>query len=199
MPSPVGHRGIIRVGDGRGFVVQSSDLFNNRLVITAAHCLPSFPPPIAIAHWHERTYAKLLGPLGRRKPTVWAELRFADPIADIAVLGTPETQELSDEAEAYDALTEDALEAPIATPRPEEPAWLLSLDRQWFKCVVKHIGGPLWISRRDRSIDGGMSGSPIVADDGALIGVVTTIEGPHPHLAMNLPGWLLAALGARRS
>jgi hypothetical protein len=93
---------IITVGDGRGFVIEHEA---NRLIITAAHCLPFFPPCHGMSYTEERTYPALLGPLGN-KPTVLAECLFADPIADIAVLGSPDNQVLFDEASAYEALTE---------------------------------------------------------------------------------------------
>ena len=35
---------------------------------------------------------------------VWAECLFADPVADIAVLGVPDEQYLSSEAAAFEAL-----------------------------------------------------------------------------------------------
>jgi hypothetical protein len=34
---------------------------------------------------------------------------FVDPVADIAVLGSPDTQDLSEEAEAYDQLIDGAI------------------------------------------------------------------------------------------
>jgi hypothetical protein len=74
---------VITVGAGRGFVIEGE---RHRLVITAAHCLPFFPPCASISHREERTYEALLGPLGDQ-PTVWTECLFADPIGDIAVLG----------------------------------------------------------------------------------------------------------------
>jgi hypothetical protein len=92
---------VITVGDGRGFVVSDSQA--NQLVITAAHCLPHFPPCHAMSDQSERTYQKLLAPLGE-EPSVWAECMFADPIADIAVLGSPDNQELFDQADAYPLL-----------------------------------------------------------------------------------------------
>jgi hypothetical protein len=96
---------VVKVGDGgRGFVIEGKD----RIVITAAHCLVAddrpFPPPHPWSCTAERTYPHLLGPLGKAKSKVWAECLFADPIADIAVLGSPDNQELSDEAEAYEQL-----------------------------------------------------------------------------------------------
>src|SRR6185437_9160438 len=78
---------VIRVGEGRGFIVEHrfwtklpeldnpqklrNHLLRRRLVITAAHCLPKLPPPIAWSDLEERTYPKLLGPLGGEN-TVWA-------------------------------------------------------------------------------------------------------------------------------
>jgi hypothetical protein len=97
---------VLRVGGGRGFVVNCRRPLGSieRLVVTAAHCLPrKLPPPHPGRYLEEATYHRLLGPIGG-KCTVWAECRFVDPIADIAVLGQPDSQELADEAEAYDAL-----------------------------------------------------------------------------------------------
>jgi hypothetical protein len=81
---------VITVGDGRGFVVEGER--ETRLIITAAHCLPSFPLCHGASYLEERTYQALLGPLGE-KPTVWTECLFVDPIADIAVLGQPDNQD----------------------------------------------------------------------------------------------------------
>jgi hypothetical protein len=75
----------------------------NAFVVTAAHCLPFFPPCISASHTEERTYKGLLGQLGE-EPTVWAECLFVDPISDLAVLGPPDGQALSDETTAYEAL-----------------------------------------------------------------------------------------------
>ena len=54
-------RAVITVGQGRGFVVEA---VRQRLVITAAHCLPDFPPSAAYSHLEERTYQDLSAPLG---------------------------------------------------------------------------------------------------------------------------------------
>jgi hypothetical protein len=86
---------IITVGAGRGFVMQGK---LNRFVITAAHCLPFFPPCCSFSFTEERTYENLLGHIGV-EPSVWAECLFVDPIADIAVLGSPDTQVLGKQAD----------------------------------------------------------------------------------------------------
>ena len=200
----VGKRAVVTVGEGRGFIVETT---RDRLVVTAAHCLPHFPPALAIALTQERTYAALLGPLGGREADVWTECMFADPIADIAVLGAPDYQALFEEAEAYDELIDDGPVLQIADPPPRGPAWLLTLDGQWARCEVQHSRGPLWISDAAEPIMGGMSGSPILDPDGAAIGVVCcssggpgeihTEGGPNPKLTDSLPGWMLRELAAR--
>lgn len=96
-------KAIVAVGKpgegGRGFVVE---IDRQRLVITAAHCLPPLsrkrrlPLPHLVSFPDERTYRALLGPL-EAKPTVSAECLFLDPIADIAVLGAPDEQHLAAE------------------------------------------------------------------------------------------------------
>jgi hypothetical protein len=97
---------VLRVGDGRGFVVRRLNYLGleERVVITAAHCLRRLPRSHQARYLHECTW-RLLGLLDRKRPTVWAEVLYLDPMADIAVLGSPDNQDLSDEAEAYKELT----------------------------------------------------------------------------------------------
>jgi Trypsin-like peptidase domain len=199
-------RAVLRVGAGRGFLVEAK---HERLVITAAHCLPELPPPHSMSYTEERTYPNLLGPLGKTEPMVWAECLFGDPVADIAILSTPDRQELYDQAAAYDELTELRPSFRIDDAPISDRAWLLSLAGEWTPCRVQRAGDdqrfalrmPLWIEDAMVGIHGGMSGSPIVTDDGAAIGVLSvsggkesegsTQSGPNPRLADCLPGWLL--------
>jgi hypothetical protein len=201
-------QGVVRVGDGRGFIVEAK---HSRVVITAAHCLPHFPPPAASVGYDERTYGNLLGPMDG-SPSVWCELMFADPIAEIAVLGAPDGQELYAEHEIYLALTEDHPAFRVADPQSQlVDARLLSLDGEWQDCKVRHVGNdhpvasatPLWIERASGGIRGGMSGSPVVAGDAAIgvvcvsggkVDAVHTAGGSNPRLTHTLPGWLLNLL-----
>jgi hypothetical protein len=185
--------GVITVGEGRGFVVESA---GERLVITAAHCLPSVPSALPSLGLEARTYGPLLACRGGT-PSARAVCRFVDPIADIAVLGSPDAPHADD----YRALmrTAAALSFGDAVRRPVNfwaPARLLSLDGRWFSCTIRHYGGPLWITHAAERVQGGMSGSPIVAEAGTAIGVVCTTTspregGPNARLSHNLPGWLL--------
>ena len=85
---------IVRVGDGRGFIIADGDERiadgGKGYVITAARCLPFLPPPHLARDPHEKTYPRLIGPLGA-DPSVTAACVFVDPIADIAVPRTCRT------------------------------------------------------------------------------------------------------------
>jgi hypothetical protein len=185
--------GVITVGNGRGFVVEGA---GERLVITAAHCLPFLPPALASLALEPRGYGPLLALRGDAA-RVCAVCRFVDPIADIAVLGSPDAAHADD----YQALMATATALPIgdSVRHPVNfwaPARLLSLDGRWFSCTIRHFGGPLWITHAAERVLEGMSGSPIVAETGTAIGVVCTKTsprdgGPNARLSDNLPGWLL--------
>lgn len=72
---------IIKVGEGRGFVV--ADLRHSELpplVVTAAHCIPEMPPAHLARYLEEETFP-LLGSLSG-EPNVFAIVLFYDPIAD---------------------------------------------------------------------------------------------------------------------
>src|ERR1700741_653637 len=165
--------GVIPAGSGRGFVVEGA---GERLVITAAHCLPFLPPAQSFFEPKQRTYGPVLAPLGD-PPRAWAVCRFVDPIADIAVLGSPDNPH----ADEYKALTATALSIGGSLRNPVNfwvPARLLSLDgRRWFSCTIRPFGGPLWITHAAEVIRDGMSGSPIVTEIGAAVGVVVTATG----------------------
>jgi hypothetical protein len=112
------------------------------------------------------------------EPTVWAQCLFADPIADIAVLGQPDNQSLSDEADAYDQLVEGVATLPIAdapaqgtelvtfpsghqieNPTPgEAPGRVLSLEGDWRKGRALCRGNVLSIEPKELFVCG-MSGS----------------------------------------
>src|SRR5438874_3754535 len=109
---------VVKVGECRGFIVEHRVKIHRlkplsagvklrsfrklRLVVTAAHCLPHLPPPHRASFTEERTYKNLLGKLDECKGSIAAECLFVDPVADVAVLGSPDNQNLPDDADAYD-------------------------------------------------------------------------------------------------
>jgi hypothetical protein len=168
-------------------------------IITAAHCLPEQPPRQSASYLQERTY-KLLARLGEAAD-VSAECLFADPVADIAVLGPPDDQGFPEGWAAYNALTVSASALMISDAPDDGRARLFSLTGELIPCRVQPMAsGALWISDAAPGRYAGMSGSPIVAADGTAIGVFCTSDmmtgngGPNPRLTHHLPGWLLREL-----
>ena len=201
---------VITVGKGRGFVVEHR---GEHLVVTPSHCLPWLPSGFGIAYSEEHVYRNMLGPLGSA-PTVACECLFINPIADVAVVGVPDTQTFSDEADAYRALLEYAAPFRI-TEAPEKcRGFLLSLKGEWFGCQVqwmKRIDGPLWVSKPAQPIEGGLSGSPIVSETGNAIGILAAsvtengkdsasdeFGASNPRLMRDLPLWLLRTQTMRK-
>jgi hypothetical protein len=81
---------VVLVGHGRGFVLLVGQ---RRYVVTAAHCIfDELPYPHPARDTNEVTYENLIGPLGGKR-NVSTECVFLDAIADIAVFGTPDTQD----------------------------------------------------------------------------------------------------------
>jgi hypothetical protein len=114
---------VIRVGDGRGFVADGGQ---DKLVITAGHCLPFMPPCMNFSYLEERTYKRLLGPIGG-ETSIWAECLFVDPISDLAVLGPPDSQVLSDQ------FTHIMRSCSSLSPRSWSPIFLM--DRPVGRCL----------------------------------------------------------------
>ena len=203
----------VRVGGGRGFVVESHRrvvVQRRLLVVTAAHCLPTdedgklmLPPPHPFSHTEARTFANLLGPLDE-KPTVWAECLFVDPVADIAILGEPDNQVFSDEAEAYGALVgaRRPLHIGSTTGTPGRPvtAWLLTLADSWISCKVHQFPprSPLSIAGATEGYAPGTSGCPVITSDGEAIGVISLGDIGNPVLVDSLPGWALRQIVQKR-
>jgi hypothetical protein len=178
-------RSVITVGAGRGFLAEIDD--GEIAVITAAHCLPFFPPCFAGSYLEKRTYEALLGPLDTQS-TVSAECLFADPIADIAVMGQPDSQALGDEADAYRQFVAHASPFPIASASKCGPGLVLSRDGDWVECSIRRYGCVLSIEPA-KLVEQGMSGSPILSVKGRAIGVVSIGNGSdqNPVLTDNLP------------
>jgi Trypsin-like peptidase domain len=177
---------VIRVGakGGRGFIVSPGEDEDERYVITAAHCLPRsrYPSPGLANSATELTFPNFLGQLSQKRLTIWAELYAINLCDDFAVLRAPDNQALSDQFEQYEKFTEapitisaspDALAPHLWENNPGKPAWMLSLDGEWQPCVV-YNGGRFLTLKTEHKIEDGMSGSPIIDDRGAAIGVIST-------------------------
>src|SRR5260370_42079172 len=126
--------GVITVGHGCGFVVEGA---GERLVITAAHCLPSLPPALPSFGLKARTYGPLLARRGE-EPRAWAVCRFVDPLADIAVLGSPDNPHTDDYKALIGTATALSFGDPVRHPvNFWAPPRLLSLDGRWFSSPIR--------------------------------------------------------------
>jgi hypothetical protein len=116
-----------------------------------------------------------------------------------------DSQELGEQSDAYDDFVEPIKPIAIADTKAEGRVfseegrvWLLSLDLQWYPEPYSVFrDGPLCFEQETKT-KGGMSGSPIVNDDGAAVGVVTVSTPRQPRLARDLPGWSLRIAGFRK-
>jgi hypothetical protein len=210
---------VVKVGGGRGFVIEHritvqsrkrSNSVKSRLVVTAAHCLPHLPPAFADPHPKERIYEALLSSLDGTKSKVWSTCLFADPVADIAVLGCPDEQTHHEEADAYHGLTDDVPTLAIAKARSGR-GWLLALDGvRWIPTTIRVVSDLYGTSLSIDPPEAGMSGSPILNDAGRAVGIVAvgpkTVTrsgerlineeaGPQPILMRDLPARIVQVRG----
>ena len=118
------------------------------------------PPTTPAAHSYERTYEGLLGTLDGHTTDVSAECLFADPVADIAVLGCPEEKEFS--AELYESLVDEAPALRLGTMRKGR-GWLLALlGERWIATTLQVSFGSKGAFLSTGPTESGMSGSPIL-------------------------------------
>ena len=144
------------------------------------------------------TFKKLLGPLGAA-PSIWAECLFVDPVSDLAVLGQPDGQAFNEDVDtAWDEFIEDIEPLELDAKRPTR-GWILSLKRQWMPCTIQIKNyGNLVVKDLVGDIEGGMSGSPILSDNGRVVGVVSiNADWSQAHLPSALPQWLAQQLTHR--
>jgi hypothetical protein len=92
-------------------------------------------------------------------------------VADVAVLGSPDNQALWDEAEAYEALTEEKA-IRVGEAAPEQSVWLLELNGRWQRAVAKHLEGPIWLEAEPDCIQGGYVWLADMTEDAVAVGVV---------------------------
>lgn len=216
LPSP---ECVVKVGEGRGFIcefrVSTQGVPHNvslplpkflqyRVIVTSAHCLPNLPPAHPGAYTEERTFKNLVATLDGNKKDIWTECLFADPVADIAVLGPPDNQKFVEEPEDYDTWIENTPILSIGNAR-SGTGYMLSLDGKWKPTDLKvdHTIRGVFLSSGPTTP--GQSGSPILNAAGRAVAVVSlgseitgangkrenVKAGPQPILRQNLPVWML--------
>jgi hypothetical protein len=128
-----------------------------------------------------------------------------EPVSDIAVLGCPDDQALSAEAEAFDAFCERTtplrLHRRPLIPFKSFPVWIRTHLKTWIPATATYYRSKTQFSYRTTSmVFGGTSGGPIVNRAGELVGIVShSTERPvggeycaaSPLLSLALPAWVL--------
>jgi Trypsin-like peptidase domain len=193
---------VLQIGNGaRGFVVLDPD--GEPVIVTVCHALPRLPSCYRRGQLDGCVYERLLAPL-RERPLVGAELLHADVVSDLAVLGAP-----PEDSSAYDALASSVTPLKIGASADERRNSVIrvrlpTLMDEWITCTAIRARGSLWLRcAGDDRIVSGMSGSPILDDDGRVIGVLAVVNGdpeqvvhdgggPQPVLTHHLPARFLA-------
>ena len=135
----------------------------------------------------DRTYRDFLGPLWWPPWMSGAECVFANPVADLAVLARPDSQELSDRADAYDHLIEAATPFTVgrlpkssaggaACPAIRRPAThgCCRSTASGSRAGSQALARVLWVEAAAQPIKGGMSGSPVILPDGGAVAALVT-------------------------
>ena len=148
-------RATIRVGGGRGFVIAHGEA---RLVLTAAHCLPRLPEPVIDEY--AGIYPNLLGRLDGKRRRIWAECRFVDPIADLAVFAVPDPFVFDVRSRAYERWTARRATLTFAAAGVEGAVvYTLGLNpTRLIKGTLRLWEGRLLMQATDGTIKPGMSG-----------------------------------------
>jgi len=193
------------------------------LILTAAHCV----------HW--RIDGRMvLGDLrlhrikaGDRDLQVFP--LAVEPVADLAVLGAPDDQSYAEVADAFEAFCTTVEPVPLYTGAPHDLPRVLHIfthTGRWVtgRCRLPDLKGAAphvavhvrreWANNPrlfldvDEPILGGTSGSPVVTEDGQLVGIMSVgsdptpgqrdydAEAARPHLAA--PAWLVTRMVERR-
>jgi Trypsin-like peptidase domain len=173
-------------------------LVEGGFIITASHCV----------EWDNSGLMALEKPYLNKIKTVSgnliAQTRAVEPVSDIAVLGSPDSQTFYHESVVFDELCERV--APVkllrSIPKSEFPVWIRTHRKTWVAGMAIYRGGnSSFAYKTDIKLSSGTSGGPIVNHNGELVGVVsnctsTSDGGKYTSTAgllpLALPVWVIA-------
>jgi hypothetical protein len=210
-------------------------LVPGNLIVTAAHVV-GWTAEGAMVDSYSSPFPE---PIKAGEHTFTVDVLAVEPRADIAVLGALDYLAYPDESEAFEAWCDTTAPARLYTEnlpidesirRPEglaERAWrsvaqsvwipahILTHDKEWIEAKAQQIrrDSSFLVIKSSKWIEGGTSGGPVIADDGRLLGVISTSARtsyfnapgeywleqfpiPRPHRAA--PVWTVAKMTSRR-
>ena len=127
-----------------------------------------------------------------------ANIEFADPISDVAILGTPNAKAISKDESCYeDCVSCSPIEVYFGDLPLSFSVQVRNLDGGWVTGTAELLHNHRIFVETEKEILPGASGGPIVFQ-GKLIAVVSSTNedpddgvsnGVHPLLAKTLPRW----------
>jgi hypothetical protein len=182
-------------------------LVRNNLILTAAHCINfNYDGGMALGDYFIEEIETSDG--GKLKVGPYA----VEPVSDIAVLGSLDDQEFTDEATKFEHFCEGKKPLSLCLKKfgwsVEVPIWVYTHKKTWIRgkminYSIKKNAHKISI-KMDENIEGGTSGSPIINEKGELMGVVSNAggskginrEGMVPFPIFALPIWLYQEITA---
>jgi len=181
-------------GRGRGVLVPGN------LVLTAAHCVTyTDDARMALGDYFIEELQTARGALKVAPLAV-------EPVADMAVLGALDYEEFHQEVEAFETWCTQTTPVPLCIEdvpaREPFPVCIYTHTETWIAAratIVREEVASLWLDVPGQ-VEGGTSGSPIVTEQGEVIGIVSHFgseqDGTHcvglqPRPARALPVWVL--------
>ena len=183
-------------GNGQGVLIK------NNLILTAAHCVSySAEGYMALSEYYiERIKTKKGSELKVRPLAV-------EPVSDVAVLGTPDSQGFPADATKFEDFCEEIepVNLGMGEPVPWEEFTVYAYSHKGYWITGKatyYRNKPYLININTKEqILGGTSGGPIVNENGELVAIasnasiITDAErgshGTHPLLCHALPVWVI--------
>jgi hypothetical protein len=143
-----------------------------------------------MSYEEERTYKHLLGAIGQHAK-IWAKCLFADPVSDIAILGGPDDQTFFEQSDQWETFIGVLKPIPIRRPRLGETIYMLSLRGELVSGVIRFGNEQvLKIESTGDVIQPGMSGSPILNEDGHAVSLCSVNDSQRECAALNLQNCL---------
>lgn len=171
-------------------------------ILTAAHCVEwDTEGGMALGDYHFEPLRTASG------ASLVGSVCAVEPVADIAVLMAPDGQALRDESEAFEEWSEATAPVPLAERTLKRGdsvgVQVLTHKREWIAGTITRydfasLPGATICLAAEHHIEAGTSGSPVVNDAGALVGLVSNYTeddenhcGEIPVARLALPKWIV--------